>query len=540
MTLGFKDGEQPADVGAGGGTSGQGAGVMGAQGWDKLMAGIDIPSTLSANGKKFIDDLREYFKNDPAGLVLHSISNDRIAGAAILSKDNNYAIVIGLGESYSITDKNPPTYALTDLTIQLTQKYPGIKVLQGILLFPEDYDRLQRTAAAIKTSLQISVNHDWGRSFNHTTFARTESSHGSEMFITSDMTRINAFIDKFSPHAVPARADFGFGVIIRDKTSKRKNLMHQDSSGEIAIAVTAYMDFVPIGKDQAGYPTQFEGLIKISNIVSAVAHKNLYALLYPIIVAQFIENRGWHKPYRKDWDTINIGNLVPNTEGGHYQITSEKEWFDFMAAAIPQEKIAIAFEIDDSRFRIAGSDMLTSNPNLLVQAITDFYGLTEQGLTEIMSALKISAIPQPFLFDYAEVIGQVNNDGKPQDSREWDYLKMAKMFPDPQRIQQFFYRSASDPFSRNSLLENTGCEVKPTGTCTSVVINPNFANWVCHLLNATELGRGGIEYEYNEQLGMYQNGINLAGAGGYGGHGGMLHNAASTTPLHQGGSPYRL
>jgi len=513
--------------------------TMAAPSWDALIKSIDIPSTLSPNGKQFIDDLRDCIKHDNTGLVLHSLNNDRIAGAAILTKNSTHAIILGLGESYSPTYNQPPTYALGDLTNQLQLSFPGVKVLQGIIQWPEDYDRLQRTAAAIKASLQITARSQWKMELNHKAFEKTDYNPGQEMFITSDMGRINAFIDKFSPHAIPSRADFGFGVIIRDRSNKRKNLMHQDSSGDIQVAVTAYMDFVPIQNDQqSGYPTKFRGVIKVSNVTSAIPHKNLWGLLHPLFVGQFIENRGWWKPYKKDFETRNIGNLVPNTEGGHYKVTSEKEWYDFISQAVPQNEIAIALELDDSRFRIAGTDLLMSNPNLLVEAMNDFYGLTPQNVDELMRSLGMETLPHPFLTSYSEVTGLINDNGRLQDSKEWDYLKMATLLKDPGLIQEFFYRSGSDPFARHALLEAKGLEGKLVGTCTSLVSNPAFANWACHLLLNTNLGKS-IEYEYNEQVNMFHNGVNLQGAGGYTGHGGMLHSN-NLPNYQQGGSPYSL
>lgn len=490
--------------------------------WDSLMMGIDRPSSLSANGKKFIDDLRQHYKNGNTGFFLEAVSTDRLSGAIIFTDDGNFGYAIGLAESYICSgyEWEPPTYAIQDIIAQRRNKYPTTRIIQGIIVHPEDYDRMEDLATTIKTAINVGTDAAWSAQFSKKVFEPMKATThgpadlGSEIFVSSDTGKIRSFVAKQLPHAILPRMDFGLGAIIRPYRGK-KNPMHQDTSGNIAMAVGAYMEFVPLSGAMGGFPTQFRSLIKSSVIASSIPHKNLYPILLPLIIQQFIDNGGWYAQYKNGYATgTDVGKLVSTPDGQHYRIESDQSYYEFMNHALPIDQVGLVLEVDDSRTRIPGADMLIDDDTAFYTAIKDFYELDDNAFTARMQALGYTELPKPIITSFQEVIGIVNENGDLYDSRHYDYLKLTENYSDPAQLQPLFYRNANDPFDRLKTLSNYGLNVKPAGTCTNLVVNPDFVRLVS-VLFANDTLSNRTEFEFNPAVGMYHNSVDFSGAGGY-------------------------
>ena len=385
------------------------------------------PSAMSAEGKKYIEELDAYFKERANGQVkLEQLSNPAGAYAAVAG---SAAVIILFAQAIDGDENKPKINRADKAKDALTAKYPNIQVLNTLILTADDYAKAEAMAMHLLNVLLLSSSPEFAK-------ITLASCLNKPFSFTFAPNVYKSFNEVFNPHGITARDDIKMTIFIDEQknAAQKREFWHQDETERRPLAtIAAYVDFVKGGgvpgmnanPAMPGAGMNFGGkflpVIHISEIVSAVPADPLIPLYLSFAVNKLLDEQCWKLQFSdlSGKDKPNIGMLVPNSDGTFWRATTPQERENFINTWCAPATIVL--DITEGRARIPG---LRHYPQMKAQSaviaqFNEFIAAAGQGTVAPLPVT--AAVTSPMDFKYT---GTIQLGPKTVDSRWCDYLSV--------------------------------------------------------------------------------------------------------------------
>lgn len=379
----------------------------------QLFSSIPSVNRLSAEGRDFVERLRKEVTDESSGIQIemHTLTTP---SETVYFTSGGFAVVLIFAEAVERVSDLPTSIFIPEAGKALKLKSPSLTVLNVVVVTKVDYARIPQWTSYIKNSLLCATRSD----VQGMKFADMASSH---WYLDTNTSAYADYIEKTSPHAVPARSDFGFTVNLRTKANDLMGANNKDQINHMAVAaITGYTDFVQ-SNPVNGQP-HFLPMVHITDIVTHIPKEALLAILVPMATEIFIWGNHWKSPFNKlGPKNINIGNLIKDgTTGAIYSIDNPGHRDSFIATYC--ENPVLTMDITEGRARIPGIEKY-AQPEAGRAIIDGFFNFLGDTQTDR------STISAPVDGIFHEFIGYVQTGQQLNDSRWCDFLNCVHRNP---------------------------------------------------------------------------------------------------------------
>lgn len=438
------------------------------------------PVSLSEAGKKYIDTLVEKFASLPPAVGLRikveTIPN-LVEIRAIIDEVTHTYVIVYFNESYTGNGMEPVVNMSPEIKKTMEGIDANIKLVQTIVVTPEDYGRVEKMAAHI---INCFTAVKLGDSIDARVFYQMALSPDT------DLRAVKDFIDKRSPHEIQDRIDWG--VLLRREVRQSPingyTTEHQVVR-EPVLAVGGYTKFLRVSNTLNGdkvYP-----ICVITNITSDIPCQNILALALPVAASAAISHELWKRPFTTiGKDKPNLGRLVRDL--------AKNELKFFNTVQEMQEEIArsffypqLALDIPEGRAHIVGLENYYQNNALFDIAAKNFFGKTEVLAADGKSKVPVDIWPSGLKTVSAEYInyeGSVIFEGRKEDTRVCDYLNLVTSLKTTNlQVEQFLQQYPNTDIRLKNIGAILGTDtIYPTYRAYTVVFEAPFVNQLAFYL----------------------------------------------------------
>lgn len=432
-----------------------------------IQTNFNLPSQLSKDGKEYIDGLIQALKMDNSKINVEAITTDDIESRLIYSADGKAAVNLFFPEA-AVQDENLPITEKVE-HVKAAIKAADTQLLESIVIDPRSYDRIDQASKAIKAMFILR---------EHTAAQPTrEALRNTRLVFSTNKVKGAHFINKMSVHGVPCRADMALTISIQredpagriDPATGQKQMETRDIA-----AASVYVDFIA-HTGQGNFPGQighkYIPVVTIGEVTTSIPSKELLSLIIPAVADAFIVRGGWIEAFsRFGKNERNLGSLVTDASKNEMvNITNMDLLYKLVHEFIMEPVLAI--DVVDGRARVPGLDFFNWDPieaSKNLAAWLQVPPLATQG----------GGIKNPVNYSYTEYIGV---DGEGRDSRETDYLELAKSIKDPTRINQFLYPQSNPVMKLEMIRQFKDIDVLYTNN--KVVLDNAFVMWLASQVN---------------------------------------------------------
>lgn len=231
--------------------------------------------------------------------------------------------------------------------------------------------------------------------------------------LVSDLRQVKEMFSDMSPHATPARIDFGCSVTMEVMPDDRRDYTREDHD-EIPIGVIGgYTRFYLIDDLQ---DVKFQPVICISDIQSNIRNHRVLPILLASFLDYAVNAKGWLSPYSQFGpNNPNLGNLWIDPETDQPVELESLDRLDRFVRAKFLEPVVVC-EIQPGRAGI---------PSLWRYADPKQQGFMLQDLAEYLNAPQIADLGELFVphYEHLSYSGYVQDRGVWIDTREIDYFR---------------------------------------------------------------------------------------------------------------------
>ena len=363
----------------------------------------DIFLGLSAEGNKYIEELKQHSTNLNLGYKIESIKGNSIDCILILHSTGKYGVLVGFAES---APKNPeiPTVAFMEEVVKKCKDLYNCILCNALVIGEEEYN---------KSSVLISNIASLFRAHTSSYNMRLKSFEGFRISVnTANHGDVATMFRKHYPHAVPPRMDVAATITLIPPNKTRPD------EGKTIAVITGYTDF--LGQSSGLWtqrPTKFTPLFHME-MHSQVLEPGLFSFIMPAIDVFCRRNR-WLKVYNEYGpNDINIGSLIPVERGSStpWKATDEDTRNEFLSDYMSHAPLPV-LDIFAGKYQLplvkyfTGSD---DNMKNFIIKLSEFFDVPP------------SVIPMP-VYDKTVVshVGIITEpDERKFDSRVVDYLYM--------------------------------------------------------------------------------------------------------------------
>lgn len=417
---------------------------------------FDTPSSLTEEAKQYLNRLIAIVHEKDGAITTMNIFTDMLEATVFIDSSKSWARPIIFTNPMYLTSEVPIAESIPAL-IEKLKTQTRYKVLESIIVTPEDYLKVDNMARIITNGFIITS----GLVGTDITMAHIS---GMECTVSTNMHRVRAFMDMHSPHGVRARDDIGFVVYAQrpEEKKRRYGMNEQPVNPRGIIGVTGFTEFIPAG---SGFMVQnnmkFIPIIRITEIISTVPHKNLLPLIMLIATEKFIVQMGYLKAFQ-DYtkDRPNIGALIPDNDGNPWHAKDVNARNDFISNCLLPPYLAI--DVVEGRSRIPGIDKLIYNPGACVKEASIFFGTPASSMTNPVQKI------------WPEYLGFFHDGTGIRDGRFIDYLRLAVDFKDIGRIREFLIKKDLPQARVNEIINIGYNEYKPVYKCLTAVLHSQY------------------------------------------------------------------
>ena len=471
------------------------------------------PDQLGPDAINYVDQVTKAMKNYGMKISVNYISTPKVTVVSVVDDSTKNAVNLLFGCSYHPTDNSPVASAAPEARLAVNRKDPTIQVQQSIVVIPEDYSRASQMAAFLAnffTNLKDFVMKD---------DISVSMLKNNRFKIITDIDRVRAFVNMYSPHAVRARDDIGFLLYY-------ENEEHGPGGRQVVqeefMAVTGYTRFLKDANCQLGAPLRYQPTVVITDIVCPLPNANLISLALATAVNVFISNgMSWTRPYSSCAKGMpNLGNLI-TINGAPQPATTPEQLRSIIYNYMNQPWLAI--DVPEGRARLHAIDLLTvDNGRPMFKHILNFLAATTgEALPPELEQLGLVGN------SFTNVTG-VYQDQVLKDTRCVDYLSLIDKVRKPNEIEMFNIQTTNpaDAFnavktihvgeSTRALYMHTTCLL--VGAVVSWISDKLCQNDAMPIVDLATCGPVSLEYLMrNDAMTKYQSNLRMTGMNnGYG------------------------
>lgn len=404
----------------------------------QIMSSYGASANISVHGTEFVKAVRQQLEDPSRGIKIETRQLPEPSGSMLFAYGQQ-GIILNFEEAISI-DPAMPKSAVNSLAVRSAKAIMGneFKVLNSIIISPEDYGRPKHTADHLADTLRATAS-------SQVSNMTIEAMAKSQFSVDIDASNTRSFLDSISPHAVRSRGDIGFTINMRrdDLPSLNPNPNYQQATFSPIIGVTAYVEFLQT-MDNDGITPKYLPVIHITEIASKLPTFYMAATAIAVAADLFIGKQLWKNQFSSfDKNKPNIGNLIIDPETNQPWTAGSAELRDQFINHYCKRPV-LAIDVTDGRARIPKLEKL-ADPSTEAQASVrkifgDFLGIS------------IPANITPGNCVFQEFVGIVSRGGELYDSRIVDYLTCVQGMGNNPRIGDLLRRD-SNPIPRAELIK---------------------------------------------------------------------------------------
>lgn len=323
-----------------------------------VLRNTDLAASISPEGTEYIRQFQANIKNYTAArdtsFEIHTLGYPAESQCVIYRRGGRRTgIVLVFDEAITKTSSNLPSVGVQYKVYEhFKSMFPDAHLLQMVVVTRHDYPKVRAMAGNVLNAL-IGVDQD---------DLTVDSLQKYRVEIVPNVNQVREVVNHLSGHGVPDRMDYGILIncVPSNKASENKSLFSQVSAEQCTLAaVTGYTTFI---KNPTLYPAttqnpsgiKFVPVVHISSIVTPLQRHGMLALIIPLAAISFIDNGQWETPYRQfgGKGSVNIGNLMPGSNGQPFEVTNLQEYELFKASYL--EKPVLVLDVSMGRFMIPG------------------------------------------------------------------------------------------------------------------------------------------------------------------------------------------
>jgi len=496
-------------------------------GYDDAVAGFIQPSGLGEEGKKYIETLTETLKKlDPSVIVEHL--PHRIESFAIINPALKKAFILLFQEDYTASQATmPPTEYMPEIVLRsFKTRHSDVACLQYIVVSAADYGRAVKMAVHIVNAFR-SVTP--GIAITGSTFRQMR------LVPCTDLKQVTNFIDKYSPHEVPDRADWGVMLnrVINNERNEAYTNIREPELHPI-VAATGYTKFLQIGD---GLNVRFLPIVVITNVTSTVPSTDILPLILPVVAGTVIQNKLWLRPYTSWSDNKpNLGRLLVDPVKKTLKLFHNIDEQNAELAGKMIEVPYLALDCAEGRARIPYLEKLvmtdtstgTNQNTYIPELVSRFFGPVE-------AANFLATCPVSTICTFLNYEGVYTTGGKKLDTRNADYLNTVTATKDYQRSHRMLAQCMAPAQHLIDVTEVYGEDaVVPLYRVHTLVFNSALINILANAVSRIVNYQADISVNQNYDFGSFLQQFNTAigGANAIYGAGYGAFNAAAGASLY--------
>lgn len=421
-----------------------------------------MASRLSEEAVKYIDAVVGAV-NDP-NVECITVTTERIEARVFANRKTRAAITLMFSETYQKTQTKdaPPADCWRYILPKFQKENPEYPyILPTVLVTPADYAKAKQMAVYIQSCFKTQGGN--------TQLMTRESFAGAKLSVITNLNEVRDFVRRNSPHAVPARDDYGILICLNVPTGKKNTYGQMIEESRPIMAVTGYTRFLsPL---QSGI-TKNIPISMITDIVSIIPNKMMLSLALPLAVDAFVMQGMCFNPYKNfmDKNAPNLGYMFADAATGKLEEVRDIQKFtNLIQTGFTQPFFGI--DITEGRARLVGIDNYVHDMVAAVSELNAFLASKTNGLN--LDGRAATAIPPFYNF-----IGTYSDNGEERDTREIDYLKLISISPNVNSYTNFLRQDIRNPDAQiNDICTIYSADrVCPLYISTSVIFNAQLIN----------------------------------------------------------------
>ena len=428
----------------------------------ELCGNASVASRLSEEAGKYIENIVHALNDDSIDVV--TVTTDRIEARVFCNRKTRAALTVMFAETYqrSQVKDAPPAdcwrYILPKFKAE-NPEYPYI--LPTILVTKDDYEKSKQMATYIASCFKTHGGN--------TQLVNRESFKNAKLSMITSIETVREFVRNNSPHAVPARDDYGILICLNVPTGKKNSFGQMIEETKPVMAITGYTRFLsPL---QSGNVKNIP-IATITDIVSIIPNKFMLSIALPLAVDAFISQGMLYNPYRNfmDKNAPNLGYMFADPATGKLdEIRDIAKFNNVIQTGFTQPFFGI--DITEGRARVVGIDNYVHDMKAAVAELNAFLATPQNGLN--LDGNQATAIPPFFNF-----IGTYIENGVKKDTRSIDYLKLISVSPNVQAYSQFLRQDIRNPDAQLNDIATiySSDQVQPLYVTTSIIFNAQLIN----------------------------------------------------------------
>lgn len=417
----------------------------------EIVNNMKSSSRLDPAATEYIKNLDGIFNDAHAGIVGTPISTDKIEARAYKKNGTNYYIALLFAESHQTIDLIPPALRNVDVYRALKATDGNATLVQSIVVTKEDYPRFQQMAAFIINAFSTIVAGPAAE-------ISVENLKGLKIVANTNIDMVRDYVRKISPHAVPARDDFGVVLCMETAAQNPINGLREVEQTPF-MAITGYTRIMNPEATMTG--VKFVPIPTITDIVSSIPNKNLLAMALPIAAEAFINIGLWSRPYQTfRAGCPNLGNLISDPATKKPLFTDTPETFaNFIMTHMTNPFLAI--DITEGRARCLGIDQMLYNRLAVINGVHRFLGIPS---TQPVDQRELQEVQM-----FSNFTGTYIDKGTIKDTRCVDYLELAAKVQNHKEIKGFLLQS-NQPQQCLEMVRSIHPDVTKSLYCTTTII----------------------------------------------------------------------
>jgi len=328
---------------------------------------------------------------------------------ACLNPALKQAIILIFNETYVRTQVGfPATEIMPEIIFRaFRSRYPDYSMLEYINVIPEDYDRAEKMA--------IHVINNF-RSVDPKIAITASVFEKMRLVPCTDLKQVKAFIDRYSPHAVQDRADWGvlLNRVPHQSRLETYNVSREPEMTPIA-AACGYTKFLQINN---GTTLQYLPICVITNVTANIPSTDILPMILPIVAGTVIARQLWLRPYSTFADQKpNLGRLLRDPQKKSLLFFKSPEEQKQMLANVMVEVPFLALDCAEGRARIPHLEKLVLDKNYIANMMSRFFGAGD-------AATFLTTNPDTSLIQFMNFEGSYKHGSELLDTRNADYINM--------------------------------------------------------------------------------------------------------------------
>lgn len=424
-----------------------------------LMNTLNATNSLGQEVDTYIEKLKSFFNKDAiadARIVTHRLTQP--TGSHVFMMGNCAIIILFQAGLTDQQNYAPQSFYGRAAARELTSRFKDARLINYLIVSPQDYDRVAQMGQYIAVSLAIASNPSF---YNQD----VQLLSGNEYVVDPDVMAAKAYINQINPHALQPRIDIGF--IVYAKQARTQGMPSWAEDQRPIAAVGGYTEMMQRRQDHTG-AIKYVPLVHITSISSGIPLPGILPLCLALAADQFISSRRWVSQFGFQRGKPNLGNLSADPQD------PKKLWF----ANTPQERdewihantlpAVLAIDVVEGQARIP-TIALYGDP----QNATRVYDQVQHFFS---GKLLLDRTQAPFHVQAVDYIGAYGEHGGTiQDSRNIDYLNLLAAGGTQDENARFLQNYPQDPTIRARVVaEKTGGSFKSLYLNQISVLNMNL------------------------------------------------------------------